>query len=753
MFEAESKDSKGGDASVKTGALSLSTATDALPQSLSSVLSRYGASELVRPLPNFERTDTLRTARDGRAIYAPDYTRLYRITLPSAADVDSVVAKLNRLPFVRYAEANQIVHPRWSPVDAAPGYAERSEGLLAVTPNDPRFGEQYALDNPSGPDIDAKRAWDITTGSSSVTLGIVDTGVDFFSHPDLSGRFTGSTPVAGNPHGTRVGGIIGARTNNAVGIAGVDWSARVHSDLFGDAAATAGAITRTVAQGAQVINNSWGLSGRSQLLTDALFDAYRSNVLLVHANPYESGLPGQTSDYPNDIAPWILNVGAVDQFGFAWDNTGVKAYTDVAAPGVQILTTNLGGGYTSLYSGTSFSAPHVTGVAGLLLAAAPSLKNYDLEQIIKRTAAHQDGTSGYNPETGYGMVNAYEAVRMVAPPNVVVHGPAQLTRVASGATRTFLTSPAPGLAAGRYYNVEVWELEADESFAFTSTPQVWLSNGEPGLSAAHPNSGQRWIQESVSSTSYNASTFFYFIKYNLLAQRIDRWVPFDPTIYKRDGSYKFTAIGEPAPYSPLTALIDGRTHLGWNEVSTYRADHTGGTGPVSYRWYTRTPGTPFWTDTGSQSRHYDLVMRYASGVELRVRVTRGNETVYAYHTVQYLGVEPPPDCGGAIICLQSMQKLKMQPLPTEFDLSSSPNPVQDRATVRYDLPEAGYVHIEVFDMLGRRVRTLVNESVSAGRFTSELDVVGLPSGMYLARMSVQTAEGSQQFTHRLMVAR
>ncbi len=705
---------------------------------LARVLERFEARELARGYAGFRRSDTLRVLADGRRYRTQDYTKLFVITLPEGVNRDSVVAHLERLPFVRYAEKNQRVVPRTEPARFSFSTQRFMIPSALVTPNDPYFSQQWGLKNSVGPDIRAEQAWELSKGSTDITLGVVDTGTDFHNHPDLNGRFTGASTPGAN-HGTAVAGIIGAKTNNGTGVAGVDWNARIHVENTSfDLTYTAQSIDRTVAAGARAINNSWGYVDRSILLTNALFNAYRANVLIVQANPYQTGggNPNATSNYPNEIAPWMMNVGAMTQNGGAFWDTGVRSFTDVGAPGEGVYSTQSGGTYGS-NTGTSFAAPHVTGIAGLLLAKNPSLRNYDLEQIIKRTAQNYPI---FDSQIGYGMVDAYEALRFISAPNVVTHGPAQLSRIYSNTTRTFVNSPAPDLGSGTYYGVDVYKLSASGNFSYGSNPIAWLSIGESGMSVANPNNAQRWISESVSPTSYSATTYFYFMRTNLLGQQIDRWLPFDPTVFERDAGYEYTAIGLPQP--PLTAWISGPDWLTWRQQGTYTASYSGGSGSASYHWYSRTLGTSTWYDTGITTKTYSFLMSNTTGVELKVNVTRGSENASPTKTVQYC---TGSSCG-------ALRAAHETALPEAFALhGAAPNPVRDAADVRFDVPEQAHVRLTVFDVMGREVARLVDDVRAPGTYTARFESGGLPSGVYLVRMVAEG--GSFQQVQRVTVVR
>ncbi len=155
-------------------------------------LDRFQVTGLTRALPDFAAADTLKHTPNGRAIHFPDYTQYFRVELPAGENRDSLISRLEKLPFVTYAEKNQ--HPD---LNGNP-----------VTPNDQYFYKQWNLKNTgqaggtSGEDIDATDAWSITTGSSSVKLGIIDTGV-LSTHEDLTGRVKRTSPVY-YFHGTHV---------------------------------------------------------------------------------------------------------------------------------------------------------------------------------------------------------------------------------------------------------------------------------------------------------------------------------------------------------------------------------------------------------------------------------------------------------------------------------------------------------------------------------------------------------------------
>jgi thermitase len=321
-------------------------------------------------------------------------------------------------PNVEYAELNGTAYATWSP-------------------NDANYGSQWALNNQptSDRDIDAPQAWDKTKGSSSTRIAILDTGVRE-SHPDLTGKvvarnnWTWMDAIGTEPnrdatddrygHGTHVAGIAAALTNNGTGIAGVcpDCSLVAVKVLNDDGSGAydyiANGILWTVgcdvrdnagncqnAPRANVINLSLGGTYNSITLQDAVNKAWNRGVVLsCAAGNNGNSVKFYPAAYTNCIA-----VAATDSSDrkAAWSNYG-KGWVDVAAPGVDILSSVLSGGYEP-WSGTSMATPHVSGLAGLLASQG---KGRDaIRSSIESTADRISGTGNFWSK---GRINACKAV-------------------------------------------------------------------------------------------------------------------------------------------------------------------------------------------------------------------------------------------------------------------------------------------------------------------------------------------------------
>src|ERR1051325_1853471 len=307
-----------------------------------------------------------------------------KVELPAGRDAKTAAPQLLLNPQVQFAEPNFIISKE------------------DLTPNDPQFNQQWALQNTGqsggqfGSDIKVSAAWTTTTGSTSTVIAVIDSGIDF-THADLTdNQWTNSKPSTKNDlhgwdfinnsaeikdeqgHGTAVAGIIAAEGNNSEGISGVMWHASLMSLRVlantgtGDVANAVQAIDYAVAHGAHVINLSWGTSGESMALKDAIDRAMKRNVVVVCSAGNNGKDLATTPYYPASFGlKDLIAVAATDNFDqpASWSNYGARAVT-VAAPGTDILTTQMGGGYRSV-TGTSAAAPVVAGIAGLLKTFRP----------------------------------------------------------------------------------------------------------------------------------------------------------------------------------------------------------------------------------------------------------------------------------------------------------------------------------------------------------------------------------------------
>lgn len=319
---------------------------------------------------------------------------LVLLELPSATldAVPDALASLQSLYGVRFAEPDWVV-----------GH------LGQVTPDDPEFGQLWAMQKIGAPD-----AWEITTGRQDVLVAVIDSGVDY-THLDLKDNmfyntleavdgldndgngfvddirgwdFYSSTnnPMDENRHGTHVAGTIAAVGNNNLGVAGVAWQTRIMPLRFlnaSGAGTTSGginAIAYSTIMGVRLTNNSWGGGAFSRALYDTIAEVRNAGILFIAASGNsgepDPGFPARygNAGLPEGLPPLSNVISVAASSNDSADSlaafSNLRAH--IAAPGVGIFSTSLDNTYESL-SGTSMASPHVAGAAALLLAVQPDI--------------------------------------------------------------------------------------------------------------------------------------------------------------------------------------------------------------------------------------------------------------------------------------------------------------------------------------------------------------------------------------------
>ncbi|MGH8103760.1 MAG: S8 family serine peptidase [bacterium] len=322
--------------------------------------------------------------------------------------VEAKVGEFLRQPGVEYAEPDY-VHTAF------------------LTPNDTYWGLQWGQNNTgqsssncfaagtADADIDGPEAWDLTTGSSSVRIAVLDTGIQD-NHPDLSGKvvlarsFIGGSPKDGHGHGSNVAGIAAAKSNNAIGVAGTCWLCSLMNGKVlnnagsGSASSSSNGITWAADNGAKVINMSYGSSSFSQTEQNAVSYAWNQKgvVLVAAAGNSNSSSFFYPAHYSNVIA-----VAATENNDVKASFSNYGSWVHVAAPGYCIASTYKNSGYVYM-SGTSQASPHVAGEAGLIFSKFPAYTN---AQVRDKIFSSVDAISGTGTYWVYGRINAWNAVQ------------------------------------------------------------------------------------------------------------------------------------------------------------------------------------------------------------------------------------------------------------------------------------------------------------------------------------------------------
>ena len=396
----------------------------------------------------------------------------YVLGLPSPMPLEEVQAiadRLSALPEVEYAEPDAIMQH-------------------TLTPNDPRYTDQWHYFAPGSGHygINAPAAWAITTGSSSIVVAVIDTGIT--NHVDLVGRtvpgydfitsvatandgngrdsdpsdpgdwsaanecYAGSPARNSSWHGTHTAGTIGAASNNGVGVAGVNWTSKLlpvrvlgkcggtTSDIVDAMRWSAGLTVPGVpnnANPAKVLNLSLGGSGAcgttEQNAINAIVTAGTTIVISAgNSNANASGFsPGNCNN--------VITVAATNRDGSRASYSNYGAVVEISAPGGETDVSSSNGVLSTLntgtqgpladtytyYEGTSMAAPHVAGVASLMLSSNPTLTPDQIILIMRITAtSFPVGSTCTTSVCGSGIVNAGAAVAMAPnPPNKKVYLP------------------------------------------------------------------------------------------------------------------------------------------------------------------------------------------------------------------------------------------------------------------------------------------------------------------------------------------
>jgi subtilisin family serine protease len=345
--------------------------------------------------------------------------------------------------------------------------------ILHTIPNDPFFNDQWALSK-----IGAVNAWKTTSGSSQIVVAVIDTGADL-NHEDMIGNYvqdsdrfnaidSSNNPSDSDGHGTLISGLISAKGNNGIGIAGLTWDCKIMPIKIVESVLRGGgeldvllrAVEWAIDHDSQVINMSWEWEARNTDLEMLFERAYAKNIVLVSsAGNYYRGTAEPAKplvDYPASYHR-VIAVGAADgqdlrktfqsKDGQCWgSNYGNEL--SVLAPGILLLSTDVSGtngwnnqlggtiakilcinsslgphdDYCTIMGGTSGAAALVSGLVALLLSYHPRLSNNQVRDIIEQSAEKINGYTyniegGYNNgswniETGYGRINAHRALEL-----------------------------------------------------------------------------------------------------------------------------------------------------------------------------------------------------------------------------------------------------------------------------------------------------------------------------------------------------
>jgi len=354
--------------------------------------------------------------KGGEVVRISQKTGKLVLKVPEGTDIITLVEELTKRQDIVYAEPDRVTQ-------------------VLFIPNDSRYSDQWAISK-----INAEGAWDLEQGSADILIGVLDTGISHdgsnLTHPDLddASRYLLGTdfinddaiPLDGHGHGTHVAGTAAAETDNATGIAGINWQSLVYvCKIFDDSgngsesdfqSAVEEIVDYALANNLKaVLNLSAGWFGDSQTLQDACAYAHDNGMVLCVATGNEGGALRSPAIHSANFSG-VIAVGATNNTDEVTSFSNIGPAVTIVAPGANILSTfptydvygDTAHDYVS-WDGTSMATPHVTGVASLVWSREHRLNNEQVRDVLTNTAVKL-GSGSFDNAWGHGRVDAANAV-------------------------------------------------------------------------------------------------------------------------------------------------------------------------------------------------------------------------------------------------------------------------------------------------------------------------------------------------------
>lgn len=430
---------------------------------------------------------------------------LYQVEFTDFQNADILLKLLSNDPAVEYAEKVPMYYTD------------------VVTPNDPYYNSSYAWGLYK---INAGLAWDYSTGSSSVTVAVVDNAIEI-THSDLSPNiWTNPGEIPGNgidddgngyiddvngydvadwdnnpnppntsfDHGTHVSGTVGARSNNGSGVASIGYGIRIIPVKSTTNASSPTSVTNgydgiiyAANSGADVINMSWGGTTYSTTGQNVINYAHNQGCVLVAAAGNDDV---STPHYPSSYN-YVISVASTTSTDAKSSFSNYGTDVDVSAPGSSIYSTLPGNTYGYM-SGTSMASPLVAGLCGLMLSLNPGLSPEDIETCLKNSCVNIDAQNpSYINQLGAGRINAQAAMSCIS--STLAWAPqadfvANVTTVSAGGSVVFTNQSI--------YNPTSW------TWTFTGgTPASYNGQNPPSVTYTTPGTYNVTLQVTNSNGS------------------------------------------------------------------------------------------------------------------------------------------------------------------------------------------------------------------------------------------------------------
>ncbi len=511
------------------------------------VRERISSKEILTASKNtFLKTESVQAEYFGKGL-AKDIdplSRIIKLTFNSTQQAESFFSLALTDPQIEYVQQGTIYQ-------------------IDFIPNDSLVSQQWALNK-----INAFDAWNVTIGSDSILIGIIDTGIDY-EHIDLKNQIyfnageigldnlgrnkktngidddnngfiddymgwdftdrvgfpfdsTGgdylnwdNNPKDEQGHGTYIAGIAGASINNLYGIAGAAPGCRLLNirafdpNGFGEEDDVAAAILYAVRMGAKVISMSFGDNAFSYVLRDVIRYAYsRGIVLVASAGNSNSSNPHYPSGYSE-----VICVGNSTSEDLVASSSNFGSTIDLVAPGSLIMTTARDNNY-AIISGTSASAPYVSAAAALILSLE-NFSNEEIKQILKSTT-DDIGAPGWDLKSGAGRLNVNRALNVIAPSKIKFNHPTQDFATSANSVQINATILSPYFSKFElFYGVGL-------------NPNNWTSLIQNGLYQFNNQNIYTLNISSFSDTVYNLRLVVYLTNGRTLEERVNFYVDRTP---------------------------------------------------------------------------------------------------------------------------------------------------------------------------------------------------------------------------------
>ena len=523
----------------------------------------------------------------------------------------------------------------------------------ASTPDDSLYPEQWHHRV-----LRSELAWSINTGAPSTVVAVVDTGIDL-DHPDLIGRRVLGWRTIGTAvqqasladplisdifgHGTAIAGIVAAVGNNAAGVTGLGWDMRV-MPVRVSTSLDGGALLSDVLLGARTAAEQ-GVKFVSVSYSGVEFPAVKATgdylATLDASLFFAAGNLGNTLDPDLDWAN-VFVVGATDQNDITPPFSVRGAMVDLTAPGVGVLTCEVGGNYT-FFTGTSFSTPMVAAAAALAWTANPTLTRTQWEQVLRTTAVDL-GPPGDDPENGDGRLDLFsvlaaatgqsalpraqaDAVLALSGEGTVLdvlandgdpgRGPLSITAFASSslAGGSVTTTTGPGGRPALLYTPPAGLSSGSDQFSYTITNSAG-NTATATVNVSVQPAGDYAIGLGEPSTIPGLKAVFYDLPPGTTSLPNLELLQPGPT-------ETLAWINNPAPFGPY-AVVGRSQNAGVSITGLFRAERTG-----SYRFVLQADDGARLTVSG-----VPVIERPGLGLETSegvVRLRAGQHTLHLEH--------------------------------------------------------------------------------------------------------------------------